>query len=176
MPGTHCLAYIHLTNVSIVIQQVCNPPSCVARLRGVWEVGYVGRPGKILQLPIQRSAWKNPEKFAVVLGTFWEHKTLSSQSTPVLHYPLFFGVKTPPLPGSNQRYKHSFNLTIIWKQQKAECKQNQSCKHQSPAWAPLCYSITHLEREKKNHPNFQIQLGHEGIWRLQFMLCIKTNA
>lgn len=115
----------------------------------VWEVGYLGRPGKMLQLPTQRSAQKNPEKFAVVLGTFWEHKTWSPHSTPVLHYPLFSGVKTSLLPGSNQIYKHSFNLTIIWKQQKAECKQNQSCKHQSPAGAHLCYSITHLEREGK---------------------------
>ena len=89
-----------------------------------WEVGRWGMLREILQVPTQWSTLKNLENSALVLGTFWGHKTQSSQATPVLHYPPFQG-KDTPVPGNNQRYKHSVNLTRNQRQQKAECKQNQ---------------------------------------------------
>lgn len=81
-----------------------------------------------------------------------------------------------PVPGNNHRYKHSINLTRNQKQQKAECKQDKLQAPTTSMNSLLLFFGKSGKREKKITHNLQIQAGHEGITRLQCMLCIKITA
>lgn len=144
---------------------------CQTQRAGKWGVG--GWWGKYCRYQ-QWSTLKNLESSTLVLGTFWGHKTQSSQATPVLHYPPFQG-KDIPVPGTNQRYKHSVNLTRNQRQQKAECKQNQLQVPTTSMNSLMLFFDPSGKREKITH-SLQIQLGHEGITKLQCMLCVKITA